>query len=196
MKTRETIYVRGPKVLLQDFAWLVGLCQELIATGDSEERMRFVKYAAPQCITILGASVFCFAFALTTSVTTLGLVMTVLVPLFFVYGSLLDITRRIRPLNEGPLAGALVLETSRSSGGLWAIRVQSMGLIFDCHIPPVLRVQHVAPGDQVVIGRHPHDSLIAAIVDATPQAILTNKRRHECAKFLERQKPFKERSGH
>ena len=42
MKTRETIYVRGPKVLLQDFAWLVGLCQELITAGDSEERMRFV----------------------------------------------------------------------------------------------------------------------------------------------------------
>jgi len=192
MQKQETVYLRGPRTLLYDFLWFASLCRVLMKSGNKNEKMRIWKYVGLQSATILGASTFCFVLFVTRSLTALSLVLCVLVPLFFIYRALLDITRRIRPLNSGPLTAAVVLKVLESRG-LRTFRVKSAGLIFDCHIYLQLRAHPIVPGDHVVLGRHPNDRHIAAIIDATPQVIFAENRRSECAEFIERERPFKDR---
>ena len=188
MRIRERIYLRGPKPLVRDFAWLIRLIHGLLANGSRDERLRVFRYILPRIATVLFIFMFAGFVILKSEAPNYGYLVPVLFVLFLFYGDLLDITRRVRPLNDGPLATASVIESS-SSQGRRDFRVHRMGLIFDCHSPLTLSAYDIAIGDQVTIARHPRDDRIAAILNATPQVILSEARRRQCAAFIERQSP-------
>lgn len=183
MQHKETVYLRGPRRLILDFIWLVRLGRDVMHHGSRSERLRMLYYVASRLFVISAITMFCIFATLGLESPILSGTLRILFPLFFIYADLLDITRRIRPLNTGALVEGNVEAMSWSSGS-FAIDVRSRGAIFTCIIPLVFGMHRVSTGDKVVIAKHPHDAKIAAIVNATPRAIMTDDRRRVCAGYV------------
>jgi hypothetical protein len=182
---REAVFLRGPGALLRDLSWLAGLLGKLFIKGSSGERLRVVKYLVASWLPVIIVAVLSFDRGVRANEAN-SLPILLAIPLLFAYGVLLDITRRVRPLNEGKLASACVLKVSHMRG-FQSADVRSMGREYVCHYPNVLFRQPIASGETVAIAGHPHDDLIAAIVNATPGAVFADDRRRECAAFIARQ---------
>ncbi len=183
--TTETIYVRGPKRLLADFQWFLCFSENLMRSGQHSERQRFLRHVLSKAGHFLVFLAFGASYFITGGVSIHALLVLGAALAFLVYVRLMDITRRIRPLNVGRLSQGTVTQVWPGRGH-WHVEVRSMGLVFACHVPYVLGGRKLQLGEEVVLARHPEDKWIAAVVNATPGAIFTEARRAECARFLSR----------
>jgi hypothetical protein len=184
MNATEKVFVRGPGVVARAMLWFLRFCRSLWLRGTPTERRRLIRHWAlllPTLLIFIAAPIITWRHL--DPANRLGLFVMFALPLFAIYATLLDIVRRIRPLNEGKFAGATVLEC-RTTRGLVAIRVKAGNALHDCQVPSFALARQLSRGDWVVIAIHPLDRRIAAVVNATPQALFAEKRRRDCADFI------------
>ena len=182
----ETIYLRGPTRIMADLKWFKKLALELLRTGSPEERSRILWYVLPcKAYTLFALTVVAY-FAIQNVDTPLEFGIYGLAFAFFIYLPLLDITRRIRPLNTGQMRSATVsgIYVKR---GLLTITAQTCSRTYDSQLNFFAGSRAVKRGQRVTLALHPKDKRIAAVIDVTPNAIFSDARRIECARFVESQ---------
>lgn len=141
-----------------------------------------LRYALPKIAVIILVILFDIHIITRTDELSWGVIIFVVGTLLVAtVGPLLDVSRRVMPLNVGKLSAARVLHVHRYQD---RVEVQSNNVDFCCHIPNGMFMSRFAPGDCVAIARHPNDDHVAAIVDVTPGAIFSERRRQECANFI------------
>ena len=180
----ETIFLRGPQRIKADLEWFKKLAQELLRTGSPEERSRILWYLVPSIASTLFSLILVTYFAIQNVDTLLEVGIYGLAFAFLLYLPLLDLTRRIRPLNSGQMRGAAVSGIYIGRGHL-TITTQTRSRTYDSHLPLFMFSRSVKRGQQVTLALHPNDKRIAAVIDATPNAIFSDAKRAECARYLQ-----------